>query len=502
MSDADMSNVSVSAVTLQPTVLGVNRPVQVNATVTNTGTQAMSGMLAKLIVNGKEIDTKPIALLASKSSATIRFDVDGGFTQAGSNWVKVAVNAVDGLQADNEAVAAANVLIQIPVLIIDGQLSDAGTFKASQFLQAAMQPQDSSLVQAKVVSVSDATTAKLDDYTVVVCNDVPLLPQALRDRLADYARRGHGLWFILGPKTQKTMIERDLAANAFMSAKVREVMSVPDAPSGVEVKDEANPMVKVVTATERNALTGTATRKWWGLKTSDAQVVLAANNGDPLILERPFGTNGGVVTVWATSVDGTWNNWNLIPNFVPIVNETIYHLAAAQLHGLENHGLEAGQPIEWAGPAKPAVQSVQITLPDNASIVRPATFNNGRWLLTYPDTYLPGIYHLQFTPTEIAPVYYGVNIDKTELDPTSLDPDDINWLKNANYLDSSLPVIAESDLPAVIRRDSQARELWGILAGVLLISLLIETFLTYRLIGSQKRVDVAGAGLPTAHAHA
>jgi hypothetical protein len=502
MSDAEMSNVSVSSVTLQPTILGVNRPVQVNATVTNTGTQAMNGMFARLIVNGKEIDSKAVTLLAPKSSATIRFDIDGGLTQAGSNWVKVAVNAVDGLQADNEAVAAANVLVRIPVLVVDGQLSDAGTFKASQFLQAAMQPQDSSLVQAKIVSVSDATTAKLDDYTVVVCNDVPLLPQALRDRLADYARRGHGLWFILGPKTQKTMIERDLASNAFISAQVREVMNVPDAPSGVEVKDETNPMVKVVTATERNALTGTSTRKWWGLKTTDAQVVLAANNGDPLIMERPFGTNGGIVTVWASSVDGTWNNWNLIPNFVPLVNETIYHLSSAQLHGLENHGIEAGQPIEWAGPAKPVVQSVQITLPDNASITRAATFNNGRWLLTYPDTYLPGVYRLQFTPTEIPPVYYGVNIDHTELDPTSLDPDDLSWLKNANYLDSSLPVIAEGDLPMVIRRDSQAKEMWGALAGVLLFSLLMETFLTYRLIGSQKRVDVASAGLPTPHPHA
>jgi hypothetical protein len=42
--------------------------------------------------------------------------------------------------------------------------------------------------------------------------------------------------------------------------------------------------------------------------------------------------------------------------------------------------------------------------------------------------------------------------------------------------------------------------LWGYIGAALLASLLIETFLTYRLIGSQKRVDVAGAGLLTAHA--
>jgi hypothetical protein len=500
--DAEMSNVSVSSLNVQPTILGVNRAVQINAEVANTGTRPMTGMFARLLVNGKELDSKPVTQLAPKSSVTVRFDLDGGLTQAGSNWVQVAVNAVDGLQADNASVAAANVLQRIPVLVIDGQLSDAGTFKSSQFLAAAMQPQDPSLVQAKVVSISEATSARLDDYTVVVVNDVPMLPAALRDRLADYTRSGHGLWIILGARTQRPMIEKDLAINGLLSTQVREVMSVPDAPSGVEVKDPTNAVVRIVTGDQRNALTGTATRKWWALKPADAQVVLSATNGDPLIMERPYGTNGGIVTVWASGVDGSWNNWNLVPNFVPLVNETIYHLSAARLHGLENHGIEAGQPIEWAGPAKPAVRSVQITLPDSTTLNRPATFNNGRWLMTYPDTYLPGIYRLQFTPTEIPPVYYGVNIDHTELDPTALDPDDMNWLKNGNYLDPSLPTIAEDDLPTVIRREGQAKEMWGWLGGVLLASLLIETFITYRLIGSQKRVDVAGAGLPTAHSMA
>ena len=500
--DAEFSNVSVSGISVQPTVIGVNRPVQINATISNTGTKSMSGMTARLIVNGKEFDTKPVSSLAPKTSATLRFDIENGLAQSGSNWVKVAVNAVDDLQADNEAVAAVNVLQRIPVLVIDGQLSDAGNFKESQFLQAALQPQDASLVQPKVVSISQATATRLDDYTVVVVNDVPMLPQSLRDRLADYARSGHGLWFILGPRTQRPLIQRDLVASNLLNATLRDMVNVSDNPSGVEIKDASNPMVRVIAANERNALTGTMTRQWWGLKPTDdgTHVVLAANNGDPLVMERSFGASGGIITVWATGVDGAWNNWNLVPNFVPLVQETIYHLSESQLHGLENHGIEAGQPIEWAGPARPAVQSVQVTLPDNSGVTRAATFNNGRWLVTYPDTYLPGVYRLQFTPTDIAPVYYGVNIDHTELDPATLDADDVTWLKNGNYLDPNLPTIGEGDLAGVIRRESQGRELWGYLGGALLLSLLIETFLTYRLIGSQTRVDVANAGLPTAHA--
>ena len=224
--DKDMSDLSVASITVQPTIIGVDRPVQITGTVSNIGSTPMTGTFAKLIVNGKEVDSKPVPSLDPKSSSTIRFDLENGMTQAGSNSLKVAVDAVDALQADNGAFAAANVLQRIPVLVIDGQFSDAGTFKASQFLQAALQPQDNSLVQAKVTSVADAVTTRLEDYMVVVVNDIPMLPQSLRDKLSDYARTGHGVWFILGPKTQRNTIEKELAASGFLNAQVREVMDV------------------------------------------------------------------------------------------------------------------------------------------------------------------------------------------------------------------------------------------------------------------------------------
>jgi hypothetical protein len=104
---------------------------------------------------------------------------------------------------------------------------------------------------------------------------------------------------------------------------------------------------------------------------------------------------------------------------------------------------------------------------------------------------------LQFAPTEVPSVYYAVNIDRRELDPTSLGPDDIDWLKKGSYLDSTYPTITAADLPAVIRKENKGTELWGWMGGVLLASLLFETFMTYRLIGAQKKVDVARAGLAT-----
>ena len=497
--DALMNNASVSALNIEPTILGIHRPVQITAQIANLGAGALPGMTARLFINGVELQTKPVAPLAVKAAATIRFDLEAGLAEVGSHSIKVSIDAVDGLAADNAVYAVANVLKNIPVLVIDGEFSEAGGYRTSRFLAAALQPTDASLVKPTVVSIAQASSQELEDFSVVVLNDLPMLPTALCDRLNTYVRGGHGLWFILGKETRPSMIDNDLASNGLFSSHLRQQIDSTRQPSGLEIKDPTNPIVRMMVENQQNALVGISIRKWWAIDPADSQTVLSAGNGDPLALERVVGSSGGLVDIWMTSVDGTWNNLNLVPDFVPLVNETIYHLAAASLHGLENHALDAGQPIEWAGAGKQQIQNVQIARPDGTSVSHPAAFNSGRWLMTDPDTFLPGIYHLTFTPSQIQPVDYAINIDRAELDPTLLNSTDIDWLKNEKILDANNPVLIEGALPQLIVRTNKRTEVWGLLGAVLLAGLLMETLLTYRMIAAKTRVDVAQAGLQAWH---
>jgi hypothetical protein len=495
--DAELKDASVSSLQIRPAILGVNRPVQITAEITNTGTQALAGMNARMLINGTKVDSKPVTPLSPRSAATIRFDLDAGFSQAGSNTVQVAIDADDALAADDQAVAVANVLQHIPVLIVDGQFTDAGTFKSSQFLQAAMQPADPSLIQAKIVSVSQARLENFDSYAVTVLNDLPSVPTALAEKLVDYTRSGHGMWIILGPRTLRSTIEKDLATAGLFTADLRQPIDSTEAPSALEQKDSNNPVLQILNSNDRNALTGAAVRKWWSLTPVDATSILSATSGDPIVMERAVGSSGGLIDIWTTGVDGSWNNLNLMPNFVPLVNETIAHLSTAAMHGLENRGLDAGEPIEWAGVTRAPLTAAKITLPDGSTVTRAPVFNNGRWLLNYPDTFLPGVYKLQFTPAEVQPIYFGVNIDRNELDPTSLSSDDIKWLANNDFLDPAQPTISEADLTTVLTRNQQTPEIWGWLGALLLMFLLFETFVTYRLIAAQKRINTADAAKST-----
>ena len=202
---------TVGDISVQPGLVGINRPVQLTSTISNSGPKDVATISIHLSVNGQEFGAPQlIPNLGTGQSVTVRFDHT--FTLAGSAWVRIWTDVVDALQADNESVAAIHVWQKLPILVIDGQLTTAGNFKSSQFLVAAMQPVDmdqtaTALIQPKVVSVTDSAGINLDDYYAVVLNDVPQLPAELRGRLSTYVSSGHGLWVILGAAYERAVCD-------------------------------------------------------------------------------------------------------------------------------------------------------------------------------------------------------------------------------------------------------------------------------------------------------
>lgn len=487
-------DVVVGDLSVEPSVVGVGRPAQITATLTNSGPGDLPAVGATLRVGGKESGRQSVADLKAGSSRTLRFD--HAFANAGSNWIQVHAEVDDALEADDTAVIAVNVRQRLPVLVIDGQLTAAGNFRSSQFLLAALQPvaEESraagTLIQPRVISASAADAEKLDDYAAVIVNDVPQLGAAAAERLAAYARAGHGIWIILGPRCDPSLVGRQLAQVGLFTADFGVGKRSGGAtPPALELKTPQNPMVSLVAAAERNAMTGAATKQWWSIvpRDGDEQVVLAvagAGNGDPLVLERPVGRNGGRVVVWCTSVDGLWNNWPLMPNFVPLVNETVYHLAGAGAASSERRRLEAGMPIEWSAPADPRVKSASLTLPDGTTVPRTPMFAGGRQRIAHNDTAEPGLYTLRFEPTEIPqPVYFGVGIDRRELDAATLTEADYAWLKSRGFVEGR--ITADQVATVLGGGGAGGAELWRWLALGVLALLVFESVMTRRMIGLQ-----------------
>lgn len=500
--DADYANASVGVPRVEPNVLGIGRAMRVVAQVSNTGTRPLRPLSARLRIDGAEVDNQPVPALAAKASTDVAFDLPAGIATPGSHRIKVEVNAADALQADNESAATVNVLSALPVLVIDGGFGNAADLRSSLFIVAALRPDEHSIVAPTVVALATAEMTRLNDYAAVILNDVPTLPPALRTNLIDYARGGGGIWCILGQRTRPEAFAHDLAASGLFPATLRDLGRAADAGAEAVVREPTNPTVAPLVAAGRDALAGAIVRTWWNIEPTDptTQTVIAARDGRPLILEHPVGAAGGRVVCWATGADGAWNNWNLMPNFVPLAVETVYHLAGPRLRAMPTGAVTPGAPIEWAGTHGQDVRAATVIRPDGTTVGCDVTLNNGRPTLAYADTFVPGFYTLNFEPASTPPAYAAVNVDAAELDPARLDADDVRGLVNTRSLNAATPTVSADQLPAILRPRAHDVIAWPALGLTLLAILVLESWLTFHMLRARGTAGTAASAAPFANA--
>jgi hypothetical protein len=90
---------------------------------------------------------------------------------------------------------------------------------------------------------------------------------------------------------------------------------------------------------------------------------------------------------------------------------------------------------------------------------------------------------MRFTPSDVPqPVYYSVGIDARELDSAALSPGDVSALKESGFIQARL---TPDKLSAVLAAPGSGSELWPMLAFAVVGLLVLETFMTYRMVRLQ-----------------
>lgn len=476
-------NLSVKAIQVEPGFLGVHRPAVVAATVGNSGGADIATAGLRLVVDGRVLGRQTVGPLAPGQSTNVRFDTF--FPEAGSHWVRVEADVADALAADNAVTAAVTVSPRLNVLVVDGRLTPSGNYSAAAYLAAAMQPVDpsidpSAMVLPKVISVSEVEKERFEDYAVVVLNDVPRLPPGALERLVEYGQKGNGVWVILGPRTEGSFVSGVLSKSALMPAEAgeRPVTASEGQQAGIDVKEPENPSVAVITATEQNAFATVAMRQWWPVKpaaTAGVHTVLATTTGDAFATEMDLGKSGGRVVVWTSPINGTWNFLHTSPVVVPLVQETLFHLASGGSGGTLRQA-DAGQTLVWSGPLAPAVESAKVLLPDGTSKPLTVQLRGEKYVTSFGETFLPGLYEMRFIPATVPqPVYYSVNIDRQELDFTALAAADVKWLEEKGIVKDR---ITTDTVPQALEAMAGGYELWALLGFLVLALLVVEVAMT------------------------
>jgi hypothetical protein len=395
-------------------------------------------------------------------------------------------------------------------------------FPQAAFLQAAIDSVDPAtepvpFIETRTISVAQLSNAPdtFDHYPIVLLNDIPRLPKSLLDKLIEHTLSGNGLWMILGPRTDPAFLavvgKSPLASFSTSGrpalAAATQTATQPVAVS-TDIREPNHPIFQLWDGVDqRNPLGGVTLREWWPITPESPQLhaVVATTTGDPLILDTDVGKTGGRLVIW-TSPGGNdaWNNLHLVPNFTPLVNETLFHLASGQNSG-QPRQIDTGSPILWTGPASHPIDSATLTLPNGTKRTLQPQLRGDTYLVGDRDTYEPGLYELRFSapPTTGASppptVYFSVNIDAQELDPTPLSAEDLQWFKSQGYLRG---VLTPETLPAALGAQPGGVEVWWMLGIVLFGLLLTEVIVTRHLARKQGAAVLEEAGILPAAAPA
>ncbi len=450
----DAVNLSVDSITVRSPVPTINRPIPCDVEITNHGTKTVRDLKLTLSLNGQPAKVETIAQLESGTCRTVRFLPV--FTSAGSQVLQAKLEqpeTVPGalqepLLADNEASSVVAVISNLKVLVINGNSFATKTDQSATFAQLALDPMslqdrnddrerpadspdDSGPVHVHTVDVAElASVDKPDSFHVILLCDVPRLPKAAADQLAQYVSQGGRLWIIPDQSADKEfyntwksvepeesmlpcpLMERyDHAANANAAADVNKAVSIASETAGT-------PWLKELFERGEHDLFDLQVSSFWRLAPTDSSVLhLKLTTEDPLFVEHTVGKG----RVFLQSLSLTQSDSNLISrvSFPVLMHLWTQSLTTGQ--SSEMNFMPASQlAVELPAADLLATNLTRLTLipPMTTADAEPADvdveFRNNQAFVSIENAVTPGVYELRKTKDNTVFQTFAVSRDRIE----------------------------------------------------------------------------------------
>jgi hypothetical protein len=312
--DGAAANVAVSDVRVDREPFAGRERVTLTAQLANLGEADVPGRAVTLVMDGRELETRTVALPA-RGGAGVTF-APVTLPDAGARFTVRA--APDALPADDELHLVVEAGRALRVLVIE---SGAGG-RPSLYLERALAIGDAPGFRVETRSVGQLRPGDLAGAAAVVLNDAPFPGGANGRALIEYVRAGGGLLVATGerggggwageaasllPGTIGRLVDRSGAGGARLGWV-----------------NAAHPALEPVGAT---GLSGARYFRYRPLEGAVPDGVLARfDDGSVALAEHEFGE--GRVIVYASSLDTWWNDLPLQPAWLPFAHELVRHAAA------------------------------------------------------------------------------------------------------------------------------------------------------------------------------
>ena len=471
-----LDNMAVTGVTVEPDPESGTRGIRVIAELANFG--------------GRPVRERPVALrIGDRVVARGLATVEPGQTQRkrftaalppGTRAAELEVElAPDKLAIDDVRSALAERLAEIRVLLVNGDPRTVRYEDELFYLSAALRPGDRSDSGAVLTTVTTDELAgrPLDDFDVVVLANVPALPGAVVARLRAWVEAGGGLWLTVGDNVD--ISEYETRMTPLLPQNLSGVVDLVHGASGGERSGRALTLAKLEldhpifsvfppdapglreAGFSRIALLGPTT------DVASRRVLARYDNGTAALVQAEIGR--GRLLLFTSTIDRDWNDLPIHPGFVPLVQQTVRHLARVSPQGRPRELLIGAQLLLDVGAD---TIRLDVNRPGGRRSVIEGEALAERKQVRFGDTDQPGFYRISEVKREGSSSARNDSAFAVNLDPRGSD------LRRADLtqLTRAPATAARADADTHERRI----ELWHAVAAALLLFLLAESILVWR----------------------
>ncbi|MFT5109058.1 MAG: hypothetical protein ACI9UA_004704, partial [Pseudoalteromonas tetraodonis] len=468
------ANLAVTDLDLVSGVLRKGTSARYQSTVKNYGTDPVSNVEVQCRVEGVQIDSKTIPLIAAGASETVSLFVP--FHNAGSTRITAEISG-DLLPTDNVRRVVAVVSDRVSVLCVDGSDGDAGRLIVSALLARSDGAQDEDYVVRSVPWLS-LPSEKLDEVDVIVLADVPEITPQQVEQLSRHVRQGNGLIWFAG-KDVKADVWNERSASGpspLLPAKLGSPVDTRTALGAGRPLDPAMPDHSVclpLRSLPEDLFSETRflTRLDVEPNPDSFPILSLAGSGAPILLEHSLGR--GHVFMFTTSADTRWNNMAQTPVFPMLMQQIVTYLAGREFE----QPRVVGDSLSLSYVEQPDASDAVFDTPSKETITVPVREYRNQFVAMLENAKEAGFY-LARVSVQAPGMPVAVNVDPGESDVLSLTAADLNT--NLEGIDITV-VNSEAELTAAIETSRTGRSSWRLFMIAGLVFLLVESLLADRL---------------------
>ena len=411
VTDTVTENAGVAGVIFEREYFSGRERVAVAARVTNRSNQPVSDLAVSLEIDGREIETMTAELPANGSS-TVSFAP----VTLGDRPVIGAVRTDgDQLPTDDVFYFVVSPGQVVSVLIVG---NDRGASAGALYVSRALGIGSTPAFDVRTTTVGSFGAGDLVGRQVVILNDTrPPMGQA-STALERFVGEGGGLLVVAGERSAWPPDGPDLLPGAVGTPVDRTGRG-----GGLGFIDYTHPVFELFGGTRSGDVTTARFFRYRPIEPVESASVLARfDDGKPALVERRVGD--GRVLFWASTIDNFWNDLALKPVYLPFVHRLIEHLA------------DYVPPTPWFSVGQVLSLAEQRSLLTDAGLADanlvavspsgdriPVSDGARAGFLTLAEQ---GFYEIRdASTTEDSPLTLGVNVDLSESDLTTIDPDEL-----------------------------------------------------------------------------